>query len=105
MFFSQAERLRRIREVLDTDRHINLQVVNLNKKALEKYNDTVAPVPTNNQELLTNIDIVVEKLLGLLQNKVKLLENLPTELYKTLSYKSFNEVQSFLLEISKINEI
>ena len=40
----------------------------INKKALNKYDESIEPTPTDDETILTNIDSTIEKLIGVLQN-------------------------------------
>ena len=69
MPISLQTRRKMIKEVLDSDRNINKTVMEINKKALNKYDESIEIAPTDDEAVLTNIDSVVEKLVGILQNK------------------------------------
>ena len=62
MSISPEMRQKMIKEILNSDRDINLKVANIQKKALKHFNDNIQLLPTDDGAVLENIDSVVEKL-------------------------------------------
>ena len=105
MPISVETRRKMIREVLDSDRNINKTVMEINRKALGKYDEDIQPTPTDDQPVLTNIDSVVEKLIGILQNKQSQIDTIPINQERNLELIDFKTIQSQILEASKVDDI
>ena len=103
MPLSLQTRRKMIKEVLDSDRNINKTVMEINKKALNKYNESIEIAPTDDEAVLTNIDSVVEKLVGILQNKQNEIDTIPINQERNLELVSYKANLSQILEASKVD--
>ena len=105
MPISLQTRRKMIKEVLDSDRNINKTVMEINKKALNKYDESIEIAPTDDEAVLTNIDSVVEKLVGILQNKQNEIDTIPINQERNLELVSYKANLSQILEASKVDDV
>ena len=105
MPISIETRRKMIKEVLDSDRNINKTVMQINKKALNKYDESIEPTPTDDETILTNIDSVVEKLIGVIQNKQSQIDTIPINQERSLELTDYKTNLSQILEVSRVDDV
>ena len=105
MPISFQTRRKMIKEVLDSDRNINKTVMEINRKSLGKYDEGIQIEPTDDEAVLTNIDSVVEKLVGILQNKQNEIDTIPINQERNLELVSYKANLSQILEASKVDDV
>jgi hypothetical protein len=92
-------------EILNQDRFINQKVAEINKKAVERYDSDLAPVPANDKEVLGGIDTLVDKLNAILYNKVSLLQSVPDNIDRFLDLYDYKGIISTFIDINKIDDV
>ena len=105
MSISLEERRKLINEVLNHDRDINLKVVDIQKKALKHYNDNIQLLPTDDGAVLENIDSVIEKLVGILQDKENQIDTIPLNQVRSIELVDYKTLLSQLLEVAKVDDV
>ena len=94
-----------INEVLNSDRDINLKVVDIQKKALKHFNDNIQLVPTDDQAVLENVDSVIDKLVGTLQDKENQIDTIPLNQVRSIELVDYKTLLSQLLEVAKVDDV
>ena len=105
MPISLQTRRKMTKEVLDSDRNINKTVMEINRKSLGKYDEGIQIEPTDDEAVLTNKDSVVEKLVGILQNKQNEIDTIPINQERNLELVSYKANLSQILEASKVDDV
>ena len=98
-------RMKQISEILNQDRFINQKVAAINKRAVERYDSDLAPVPANDKVVIDGIDVLVEKLNAILYNKVSLLESVPENIDRFLDLYDYKGIISTFIDINKIDDV
>ena len=102
---SPEMRQKMINEVLNSDRDINLKVVDIQKKALKHFNDNIQLVPTDDQAVLENVDSVIDKLVGTLQDKENQIDTIPLNQVRSIELVDYKTFLSQLLEVAKVDDV
>ena len=102
---SPEMRQKMINEVLNSDRDINLKVVDIQKKALKHFNDNIQLVPTDDQAVLENVDSVIDKLVGTLQDKENQIDTIPLNQVRSIELVDYKTLLSQLLEVAKVDDV
>ena len=105
MSITPEMRSRMINEILNSDRDINLKVVNIQKKALKHFNDNIQAVPTDDGAVLENIDSVINKLVGILQDKENQIDVIPVNQARSIELVDYKTLLSQLLEVAKVDDV
>ena len=105
MPISLETRRKMIREVLDSDRNINKTVMEINRKSLGKYDEDIQPMPTDDEAILTNIDSIIEKLIGILQNKENQIDTIPINQERNLELVDYKTNLRQILEASTVDDV
>ena len=101
----KSSHAKQVYEILNQDRFINQKVAEINKKAVERYDSDLAPVPANDKVVIDGIDVLVEKLNAILYNKVSLLESVPENIDRFLDLYDYKGIISTFIEINKIDDV
>ena len=89
----------------DTGVKVAEQIVNLLKKSIRKYDEDLVPIPAADNEVLGNVQMVLDKLNGLIYNKISLFQTVPESMHRFLDISDFKSVASTLGEINKVDEV
>ena len=102
---SPEMRQKMINEVRNSDRDINLKVVDIQKKALKHFNDNIQLVPTDDQAVLENVDSVIDKLVGTLQDKQNLIDSIPLSQERSIELVDYKTLLNQVLEVAKVDDV
>ena len=94
-----------VQEILNSDRDINLKVVDIQKKVLKHYNDNIQVVPTDDGAVLENVDSVIDKLVGTLQDKENQIDTIPLNQVRSIELVDYKTLLSQILEVAKVDDV
>jgi hypothetical protein len=72
---------------------------------VKKYDEDLVPIPAADNEVLGNVQMVLDKLNGIIYNKISLFETVPESMHRFLDISDYKSIASSLGEINKVDEV